>query len=48
MVPPAPASMATCNALRDRGMAVDESLIVPGLFDFESGKAAAHGLFGLG
>ncbi len=35
------------RALRDRGMTVDESLIVPGLFDFESGKAAAHGLFGL-
>ena len=35
------------QALRDCGMAVDETLIVPGLFDFESGKTAAHGLFGL-
>ena len=35
------------QALRNRGMAVDETLIVPGLFDFESGKAAAHGLFRL-
>ncbi len=35
------------RALGDRGMAVDESLIVPGLFDFESGKEAAHGLFRL-
>lgn len=35
------------RALRDRGVATDESLIVPGLFDFESGKAAAHGLFRL-
>ena len=33
------------QALRDRDVAADESLIVPGRFDFESGKTAARTLF---
>lgn len=35
------------QALQGRSMVADETLIVPGLFDFESGKSAAHGLFRL-
>ena len=35
------------RSLRDRGIAVDPSLIVPGRFDFESGKSAAIGLLAL-